>query len=114
MAYIPIPTQQQSTSTSNATPANLDFAVTGGVFRVYIQAASGNDRKTWELATGVKVISGTATVLGSVVNVLNGVGDLSLTTALASVSANGGNIRVTLTGIAATNIDWVVKLVKWI
>lgn len=107
-----VTSESTSRSTSDASTQNEDFTITDGVYTVIVEAASSNDRKTWVKTFAIKNIGGTATILGAITDVLAGVGDVGLSTASISVTVNSGSVRVGLTGIAATSINWRVKLIK--
>lgn len=98
-------------ATADDTPVNIDVPVVTGAFQVGIIAATGDSRRLWLTMAGMKLFGGTAALLGTYNSILDGVGDAPLSTATIDITANAGNMRITLTGIAATNIDWdiVVK-----
>lgn len=99
-------------ATSDATPVEIDIPIVTGSFQVGIIAAVGDDsaRRIWLAIAGMKLIAGAASLLSPYASILDGVGDAALSTASIDITANAGNMRVTLTGIAATDINWTVDI----
>jgi len=109
-------------STTNATPITLDFDVSGsysvsddisGFFTVSVvgrdyTTATGDAIKGKKIIA-FKKVSGTLTLEGSATDILATTATGGLSTATWSISASGGNLRATLTGVSAKNIRWVVS-----
>lgn len=101
--------------TTNATPAVLlDYADLPNdcSFAVNMTIAArntsnGDTAVFWKTAAGKKVGS-TVTVVGSVLDLLAAQKDLSLLISSCSITASSANFRLTVTGVAATSIEWMV------
>lgn len=108
MAYVS--GKKATQSTSDDTPVNIDVPIATGAYQVGIIASSADSRRIWLAYAGFKLIAGTATLLSAYASLLDGVGDAPLSTATINITASAGSMRITLTGIAATDIDWEIDV----
>ncbi len=109
-AYEPV--LRSTVSTTNATPTTLySWSIASGqTVRLVVDllAKSGNNRLRGIKSATVKNISGTLTVVGATVSDLAAiVADPALVSAGWTITTSGTNVIIQVTGIAATNIDWV-------
>lgn len=104
-------------NTTNATPttiANIPAAkLPNNVgWRVECDVAavsSGGLLKTWKIIFAVKKVSGAISQVGTA-TVVAVASDSGLSTAALAGSAGAGGITLTGTGVASTNIDWIVDI----
>lgn len=76
----------------------------------HIVAIDGsNNVRSWTLSQPIKIVSGTASVLGTLASPL-ATGDVGGATWAAMIDATSGNIRVRVTGAVATTINWACDL----
>ena len=101
--------RKSSHATSDNTPLEVDLPVATGVFEVGVQAATGAERHIWYGYAVLKVVGGVATLLDAFAPTIDA-GDAGLATATMGVTTTSGSLRVTLTGIAATDIDWQINI----
>lgn len=105
------------TTTTNATPAVLTFAVPSNVgYRVRITAlatipATGAC-KEWEGFGIIKNLAGTTSLVGAGITMTSTFADAGLATAILAAAANNGTdtLDLTVTGIAATTINWIIGI----
>lgn len=76
--------------------------------RVVCRNPATGDAKAWHWeAVAKRFGAGTPSLSGSVLKLLDGVGDAGLASAAIAVQAlASGNVRVGVTGIAATTLEW--------
>ena len=103
------------TQTTNATPTNLLSYVqpnsSGAVIQVSLIAYDGSGNvKGWLLEAVTKRVADSLSVIGSVQNLMTAQGDVGLATASATIVISGANVIVEVTGIAATTINWRVRV----
>jgi hypothetical protein len=108
------------TTTTNATPvAIVTYALPSGS-AAYVDAVislrnTGNgDGAALRISRCVKNVSGTASTIGSVNNIVTLTADTSLTLASATIAVSGASVVVNVTGVAATNIEWMSNVSVWI
>ena len=109
--------------TTNATPAEafldnstLRFTVSSGdVYKVWMtciahDTATG-DAKEFSALGVIKNVGGTTSLVGGTMTVNSTIADASLATATMTMTADDANDALvpTVTGIAATTIDWFIK-----
>lgn len=109
--------------TTNATPKDLStygqfsanaFQIpTNTAFRVHLtilatDIATG-DCKEWEGFGIIKNIAGTTSLVGGTLTLTSTIADASLATATVAATADDGtdSLKITVTGIAATTINWI-------
>lgn len=94
----------------------FEFALATGTpyhVKARITGRSGDNIATFERILSVNSIGGTATIAGTVTNVHAGA-SAALATATATIDVTGANVRVIVTGVAVTTIEWscVVEIYK--
>ena len=109
--------------TTNATPKDLStygqfsansFAIPSNTaYRVHLtvlatDVATG-DCKEWEGFGIIKNVAGTTSLVGAGITLTSTFGDVSLATATVAATADNGtdSLKITVTGIAATTINWI-------
>lgn len=63
--------------------------------------------------SGGKNVGGVVSLVGSILDVVSAIKDLAMLTASCTFDTSGTDIRVRVTGIAATNIEWMVSLTAY-
>ncbi len=63
----------------------------------------------YKFAAG-KNVGGNVSLVGSILDIISAIKDLSMLTASCTLDVSGTDIRVRVTGIAATTIEWMVAL----
>lgn len=109
MSYTPYLTDREETA--DDTPEVRNYIIDTGTYEAAIQLSSGDNRKMIVFMFGLKLIAGTATIIDSVATILS-VDDAGLAAATAVITTNAESMRITLTGIAATDIVWIIRLRK--
>lgn len=102
------------TRTTDATPAHMepsfvlpDNSVVSVDAVVLARSPSTDLVKTWRLAGTVKRTNGgNAEAIGSAVNIIAPAGDPGTVPWSATLTTNGSKVRVTVTGLPQTVIDW--------
>lgn len=100
-------------TTTDATPTALvshDFTNDSACqvnIRVVCRDINTGNAKGWHWEAVAKRVGGNnAVAAGAVLKLLDGVGDVALALASMAVSVTGGNVNVTVTGIAGTTLEW--------
>jgi hypothetical protein len=97
--------------TTNATATTLDTytvpekSVTGVEVTVVARDASNNPG-LFKQAAAVTKSTGSASIVGSVLNLITPILSVSLATATVTIDTSGSDIRLRATGVAATTIEW--------
>jgi len=106
----------QETQTTNATPAiaypvsipaNSMYQIDA---KVFARNAAGTVQGFWRLAGIGQRGAGSASIVGSVINIIAAQKDALALAWDATLSASGNNINVNITGAAATTINWLVVI----
>lgn len=110
MSYIP---QYEKTLITNGNVLTIDFTVPMQANDLcYVEVvfmgstASGAATIVGKKGAFFKNVSGTASALGATENIVPTTADASLSTATFTITANGGNAIISITGVAATTITW--------
>lgn len=113
-------------TTTNATPAtsgSTSYSVPSGVGG-YVEmlatarntatnvSASAKVARTFQTPGGVLTLTGSLITLVGTAGAL--VGDATLVTALAGLAVSGSIVQPQVTGILATNIEWMLDVRYWI
>lgn len=110
-----LPTFTEATlTTSNATPTSILTYATAtnerGAIEVTIAGVKSNgDGITGKKIVGYKNIAGTLSLSGSVEDLLATVADGDLSTATWAIGVSDDDVVITVTGIAATSIEWKIS-----
>jgi hypothetical protein len=78
-----------------------------------VTGKSGTNHLGGELLATFKRNSGTLAIVGAAAGIGTLQADAALATASVSIDASGNIIRVRVTGVAATTIDWSGNLQMW-
>lgn len=104
---------RMSGTTTNATPTVLlTYSIPAGAtvlvkMRALARSSSGVSA-TWQKDATVKNVSSVLSVIGAILDLLSPQKDAGALFWDVSVSVNSSNVTVTVTGGAATTIDWMI------
>ena len=96
----------QTTLCSFTIPSNSSAVVRA---TISLRNTANNDTAAIMIVGTFKNNAGTVTLEGSVTSLLAIMGSAGLLTALSTMDVSGTNIRIRVTGIIATTIDWQVE-----
>lgn len=77
---------------------------------IVARESSAGTSSGWQIAGAAKHLAGNAAIIGSVQSLVAVQQDLLAATWIATLDAAGNDIRIRITGQAATTIDWMAEL----
>lgn len=109
----------QSTTDAATTTTIGSFTVpSNGSYHIEARVTGRNtangDTVSAVVAGRFKRVSGTLSIIGTILSISALGGDAGLTTCVVSIDTNSDDIRVRATGVIATTIEWFTDMQIWI
>jgi hypothetical protein len=67
-----------------------------------------------EIIQAFKNVAGTLTLVGAATSLVAALGDAGMLTCVLGITSSGTTVQPQVTGIAATNIEWLIDARYWI
>ena len=121
LRYIQNPWLSDDVATTNATPAVsaatsyvVPSGASGRVEMTYVAKDGSQNTICGKVSRTFKNVGGVFS-FSAVINILEALnGDVALATALANFTNSGTTIQPQVTGIAVTNIEWLLDVRYWV
>lgn len=105
-----------TTGTGTATLLSVPAPTTGRVMRMearYVGREANGDGVSLMKVAVFKNVAGTVSRIGSILDVVAGLGDLAVAGVSVNFTINGTNIDITATGVLTKTIAWTVDVNAW-